>query len=316
MGQAEPLGLLTWTEGAHMRMTHRLILAFMLCAAAAVAARADGLRDHLLVSPTWLAQHLNDPNVVVLFAGDEMAYESGHIPGASHVALSDLSTDAGGLTLEMLPVADLRSRIEALGISDGSHVVIAYGSLTSATRIAFTLDYAGLTNVSLLDGGEEAWTREGHPVSTEAPKDRRGTLAPFAVRPTVVDGAFVLTHLKTPHFVVVDARAAVFYSGEQTGGTARRAGHISGALSVPFTSVTNERGEIRPTAELAATFTKAGVQPDDSVIAYCHIGQQATAVLFAARLLGHPVLLYDGSFEDWSRHANYPVDNPAKRGGK
>ena len=53
--------------------------------------------------------------------------------------------------------------------------------------------------------------------------------------------------------------------------------------------------------------------PDDTVIGYCHIGQQTTAMLFAARTLGHKVLLYDGSFEDWSRHTDYPVENPAKK---
>ena len=49
-------------------------------------------------------------------------------------------------------------------------------------------------------------------------------------------------------------------------------------------------------------FEKAGVKANDTVVGYCHIGQQATAMLFAARSLGHPVLLYDGSFQDWSRH--------------
>lgn len=299
-----------------MRMKCRLMWVFMLFAAAATGTRADGLRDRLLVSPGWLAQHLSDPDVVVLSTGDKMTYESSHIPGARYVALSDLSTDAGGLTLEMLPVADLRSRLVSLGISDRSHVVITYGSLTSATRIAFTLDYAGLGNVSLLNGGEAAWTGEGRPVTTEVPKPLPGTVAPFSGRPEVVDGSFVLSHLKTPHFAVVDARAAVYYDGQQTGGTARRAGHISGAVSVPFTTLTNERGEFRSTDELAAIFAKAGVKPDDTIIGYCHIGQQATAVLFAARLLGHSVLLYDGSFEDWSRHPNYPVDDPAKKGGQ
>jgi thiosulfate/3-mercaptopyruvate sulfurtransferase len=64
--------------------------------------------------------------------------------------------------------------------------------------------------------------------------------------------------------------------------------------------------------QLATLFEKAGVKAGDTVIGYCHVGQQATAMLFAARTLGHPVLLYDGSFEDWSRHADYPVENPAK----
>ena len=73
---------------------------------------------------------------------------------------------------------------------------------------------------------------------------------------------------------------------------------------------------LKSDAELAAIFAKAGVKPNDTVIGYCHIGQQTTAMLFAARTLGHPVLLYDGSFEDWSRHTDYPVDNPSEKAGK
>ena len=86
-----------------------------------------------------------------------------------------------------------------------------------------------------------------------------------------------------------------------------------GAHSVPYTEITNEQLLLRSPEELAALFAKAGVKPDDTVIGYCHIGQQTTAMLFAARTLGHRVLLYDGSFEDWSRHTQFPVDNPAKK---
>ena len=63
--------------------------------------------------------------------------------------------------------------------------------------------------------------------------------------------------------------------------------------------------------ELATLFAKANVKPGDTVVAYCHIGQQATGTLFAARLLGYNVKLYDGSFEDWSAHADFPVENPS-----
>ena len=59
------------------------------------------------------------------------------------------------------------------------------------------------------------------------------------------------------------------------------------------------------------TALRAGVKPNDTVIGYCHIGQQATAMLFAARSLGYKVVLYDGSFEDWSKR-DLPVDNPKK----
>jgi thiosulfate/3-mercaptopyruvate sulfurtransferase len=65
--------------------------------------------------------------------------------------------------------------------------------------------------------------------------------------------------------------------------------------------VTADDLRLKPRGELEALFRSAGVKPGDTVIGYCHIGQQVTAMLLAARTLGHPVLLYDGSFEDWSR---------------
>jgi thiosulfate/3-mercaptopyruvate sulfurtransferase len=82
---------------------------------------------------------------------------------------------------------------------------------------------------------------------------------------------------------------------------------------VPWSDLVNEQQSFRPTAELEARFTKAGVAPGDTVIAYCHIGQQATAVVFAARTLGYRVVLYDGSFEDWSKQTNAPVASSIKK---
>jgi len=99
-----------------------------------------------------------------------------------------------------------------------------------------------------------------------------------------------------------------------TGGSAERphkTGHIEGAVNVPFSEITNGASQFKTVDELRALFTAAGVKPGDTVVAYCHIGQQATATIFGARLLGFPVLLYDGSFEEWSRLPNAPVTNPS-----
>ena len=281
-------------------------------------------REALLVSPSWLAQHLTDPNVVVLHVGDRAEYDARHIPGARLVATADLSISdrsGKGLTLEVPPADDLRQRLMNLGISDNSRVIVYYGKdwVSPSTRVIFTLDYAGLGDAtSLLDGGMDAWIRDGRPVTSDLPPARTGTLSPLGTRPLVVDAEFVRAHLTTPGFAVVDGRLPPFYNGAQTGGSAsapHRTGHIAGARSVPFSSMTDDQLKLRSTPDLEAAFTNAGVKRGDTVIAYCHIGQQATAVIFAARVLGHPVLLYDGSFEDWSRHADYPVENPSRTGG-
>ena len=270
----------------------------------------------LVVSQEWLAAHLHDPDLVLVQVGTEETYKRGHIPGARFgdwMTLHSMSDDPKALTLEMPPTQDLHDALQNLGISNSSHVVV-YASdeyWSPATRVVLTLDYAGLKNVSYLDGGLQAWTAAKRPVSTDAPPPQKGTLAALTITPVIVDAAFVQSHERTAGFAIVDARARSFYDGVQAGGPrdARKNGHIPGALSAPFDAFATGDGQLKPAAEIKAIFDEAGVKPGDTVIGYCHVGQQATAMLFAARTLGHPVLLYDGSFEDWARRG-LPVDLP------
>jgi thiosulfate/3-mercaptopyruvate sulfurtransferase len=311
--------MLTVEEMAMRHWGSRTLLAAAVFAALlpAGAAASPDTRDALVVTASWLGKHLADPELVLLHVGDKDEYEAGHIAGARLLALQDISrsdSGPGGLVLEMLPAEELRERLAGLGLSDGSRVVVCHGKgrLVAATRVVFTLDYAGLGDrAALLDGGLEAWVRGGGSLTKDLPAAARGTLAELRTRPLVVDAEAVRGLLAKPGVAVIDARAATFYDGTEAGGPAtekHRAGHIAGARNIPYTALTNEQNELRSAAELAALFEKAGVEPGDTVVAYCHLGMQATGILFAARTLGHPVLLYDGSFQDWSRHADYPVD--------
>jgi len=218
----------------------------------------------------------------------------------------------------MPPAEDLRARLEALGISDNSRVIVYFGKdwVSPTTRILFTLEYAGLgPHASLLDGGFQAWEKTGGEVSKDPAPASKGNLASLKIQPLLVDAATVKARIGAKGYSIVDGRAAIYYDGTDAGeehdGSKQRSGHIHGAFNIPFTTITNDDLFVKTVPELQAMFAKAGVKPGDTVIGYCHIGMQTTAMLFAARLLGHPVLLYDGSFQDWSRHAEYPVDNPA-----
>lgn len=286
----------------------RILLA-LLVLLVAQPALADGPRQRLVVSTEWLAAHLRDPSLVILQVGDKAAYDAGHIPGARLVNLADLAAPPSGadpLFLEMPAPDVLRAKLMALGVGDRSRIVVyPTRDIQSATRVVFTLDAAGLGGRTvLLEGGLGAWKAEGRPTSTEPPVVTAGKLAPFTFKPLVVDAAFVKDHATRPGYVVVDARTPEFYAGAKAGGSLARphkAGHIAGARSVPFTTVTTPDLKLAPADEIAARFKAAGVKPGDTVVAYCHVGQQASATLFAARTLGLKVLLYDGSFEDWSR---------------
>ena len=305
---------------ARLRSAFFAVAVLLVAGAAGLRALVQPPPDSPLVTPAWLASRLADPNLVIFHVGEAAGYDKQHIAGARLVGLYDLSLRTNdGLRLEMLPAEELRAKLVALGVSDSSHIVLYYdtaGGITQATRLMFTLDRAGLgRRSSILDGGLTAWTKAGHPVTTEVPTPRPGTLAPLTIRPMVVDADLVQSRLQTAGVKVVDGRTTPFYDGEQTGGTAEarhKTGHIAGAGSVPHSSVVDGT-QWKSIAELRALFDQAGVKPGDTVIGYCHIGQQATAMLFAARLLGHPVLLYDGSFEDWSRRPDSPVEVTRKK---
>jgi thiosulfate/3-mercaptopyruvate sulfurtransferase len=291
-------------------------------AGAALPAAAGSPRDTLVVSTAWLAQHLQDPDLVLLHVGDKSEYAAAHIPGARLVEMREISVSdpqgaGNGLTLEMPPAEVLREKLAALGISDRSRIVVYFGKdwLSPSTRVIFTLDYAGLgERVSLLDGGQPAWVRDGGAVTAEIPEVRAGTLSPLKIRETVVNAAFLREHGKDPGLAIVDARDVTFYDGTKSGGRrpdAPKFGHIPGAVSLPFSETADDLVRLRSADDLQARFAAAGIKPGGTIVAYCHIGQQATAVIFAARTLGIKALLYDGSFEDWTKNAEAPLVNPA-----
>lgn len=306
--------------------TRKLTTAALVVMSAMIptSTRAQGAdpRAGLIVSSEWLGSHLNDPNLVLLHVGDRREYDEAHIPGARYVSLDDIADSEhekpGGLMLQMPAAESLRNRLSSLGISNDSRVIVYFGNdwVTPATRVVFTLDYAGLGDrTSLLDGGMQTWKGENRPLTKEIPASKKGTLAALKTKPIIVDAAWVKSNVGKNGISVVDGRAAAFYDGVQTGRgmtAPHKTGHIAGAKSVPFTEITDKTLKLRSRDELAAVFAKAGVKPGDTVVGYCHIGQQATGMLFAARALGHKVLLYDGSFEDWSAHADYPVETTRK----
>src|SRR5262249_52612101 len=154
------------------------LASLLLCFAALASAQRSPNRDSLLVSTSWLASRLNDANLVILEVGDRADYDKQHIPGARAVSLDDIAVSdrvGTGLTLELPQPDQLRDALAKLGISDNSRIVVYYDRdrVTAATRVVFTLDYAGLgARTSLLDGGMTAWTRDGRPTTTDVPPAR------------------------------------------------------------------------------------------------------------------------------------------------
>jgi thiosulfate/3-mercaptopyruvate sulfurtransferase len=301
----------------------RLALAAVLLLAAcsstgrrALAPAAPDPRAALLITPADLARRLSDSSLVLLHVGTPADYAAGHLPGArltsvTHVSVADT---ARRLTVEMPSPDTLRARLASLGISDGARVVVYFGAdmVFPTTRILFTLFYAGLgERAMMLDGGLPAWKAELRPTTTTVAPARTGSLSALRITDFVVDANTVRGAIGQRGVSIVDARDAEFYTGARRGGTAQaphRAGHIPSAKSVPWMRLYDEQLRLKPHAELARIFADAGIGANDLIIGYCHTGQQATAMLLAARALGHRVLLYDGSYQEWSARTELPVE--------
>jgi thiosulfate/3-mercaptopyruvate sulfurtransferase len=174
------------------------------------------------------------------------------------------------------------------------------------TRVWFTLDRLGLgERTSILDGGLAAWRAAGGAVTDEIPPPARPGRLTARPRAVTVELAWLAEHLEDPQVVVVDTREPRFWNGSDAG-SQPRAGRIPGAKNVPYSSLIRG-GRLLDLPAAEQLLRAAGAGPGKRVVPYCHAGQQATVVYFAARRLGYDVRLYDGSFQQWSRHTELPV---------
>ena len=268
----------------------------------------------MTVNTTWLAEHREEPDLVMLHVGSRAQYDSAHVPGSRHVMTDELALPAvpGGLSLQMAGEAQLTAWARTIGLTNRSRVVVIPhdGGLQSATRVFFTLTYMGLGGrVALLDGSFQAWKREDRPVTAAAPAAAAaGDFTPTLRPELIATLAEVEAITQDRSRLLIDARLPRFYQGD--GGGYPRAGHIPTAVNLPLTTV-SANGYLKPAAELKTLFTEVGADGKKPVVAYCHIGLQATVVWFSATLLGLDAKVFDGSFQEWSGTTRVPVVGPA-----
>jgi thiosulfate/3-mercaptopyruvate sulfurtransferase len=272
----------------------------------------------MLVSTAWLQDHLHDPSVIIFHVAQRrQEYKYGHIPGARFLWTSSLDYTNPDLTLELPQLAQADSVLKNLGVSDGVRIILYFEGnvVTPTTRIYFTFDYLGLGNrVSLLDGGLDAWKMEGRPVTMDFPEIPKGSVGVKLNPHVVADCDEVKNDLDNPKVSIIDARGPQFYAGN--GGGMPRAGHIPGAINIPFSSLVDSTNKLKDEASLRKIFDDAGVKHGNTIVAYCHIGQQASLVYFVAKYLGYDVKLYDGSYEEWSGRKDLPIVNPSVAAAK
>ena len=275
----------------------------------------------MLVSATWLREHLDDPDLVVIDAtvlveadgngnmvsvSGRASYEAGHIPTAVFADLmGDLSDANSPLEFAVPSPEQFAAAMGALGVGDDSRVVL-YDTNTSswAARVWWMLRWIGFDRAALLDGGLDAWTAAGGSLSTES-VSRPATTLTVKLRPELIaDQDEVRASIDNESVNLIDSLPAPHYRGEWA--MYERPGHITGASNVPVTSLFDESGKFRSNAELNALFKG---DRNTRSITYCGGGIAASADAFVMTRLGFTdVAIYGASLQEWAANPDNPMD--------
>jgi len=279
-----------------------------------------------LISVSDLADHLENPGWVICDCRHDLVdtdagqrvYAKSHIPGARLIRLDqDLSGATNGHNgRHPLPDPQVAARrLGACGISNDTQVVgyDASGG-TYAARLWWILRWLGHDAVAVLDGGWETWTKAGQPVTAELPAVMPARFTPRHRPDASCDAAAVAAALGKPLPLLIDARSADRFRGENET-LDPIAGHIPGALNRFFRHNLDTEGRFKPAAVLREEFEEAlGAAAPPDVIHYCGSGVTACHNLLAMEIAGLTgSRLFPGSWSEWIADRRRPVATGSAR---
>lgn len=288
----------------------RLLLALVVPALATVA---SALEVPKIVSADWLEQNGSDATLRIVDIRKPEDYKAGHVPNAINVFYGAWAVTRNGLDNQLPEDEDLADLIKEAGIDAATPVVVVNKVDTATdqvnnTRVAWTLRYAGIAQVGVLDGGMNKWTADKKPVSTDAAKvaPAKGSLT--AAKRLVASKAEVAA--RTDKTILVDTRLPEFFFGLSKIPIVAREGRIPQAVSLPSPWIFTKEGAFRPKQELEAMATGViGTDKSREIITYCDTGRLCSGWWFVlSDVLGYQnVRVYDGSTQEWAADAAAPM---------
>src|SRR3982750_1128769 len=271
-------------------------------------------RETTLVSADWVAEHLDDPSIVLIEVDeDPSAYDRSHIRGAIKL---DWTTDLQDqVRRDFVNKAQFEALLSEKGVSN-DHTVVLYGGNNNwfAAYAYWYFKLYGHSDVKLLDGGRKKWELDGRELTTDTPardktsykaKDQDKSIRAFRDETIEAIGKKNLIDVRSPDEFSGKLLAPAHLPQEQS----QRAGHIPTAANVPWSKAANDDGTFRSDDELREIYTDAGVDWDKDTIAYCRIGERSSHTWFVrSELLGQQnVKNYDGSWTEWGSLVGVPV---------
>jgi len=298
-----------------MKLVKKIILLWaLLFTAPVVAAPSD-----FLVTTDWLEKNLNNPKLrLIEVSVDTGVYERGHIQGAVNFKWHTDLVDP--VKRDIASKENFEKLLRQAGVNNDSTIVI-YGDSNNwfAAWGAWVFDIYGVKNVKLLDGGRKKWEAEKRPLTPLATQVAAGNIkvsdANNNLRARLIDVVAVAN--KKSDTSLVDIRSNDEYTGKVIAPAgvqelAIRAGHIPGAVNVPWGQAVAEDGTFKSAEELKKVYGAVGIDGKKPIITYCRIGERSSHTWFAlSKILGYNVKNYDGSWTEYGNSVGNPIINTA-----
>jgi thiosulfate/3-mercaptopyruvate sulfurtransferase len=298
-----------------MKLIKKVVLLWALLFTAPVVAAPS----NFLVTTDWLEKNLNNPKLrLIEVSVDTGVYERGHIQGAVNFKWHTDLVDP--VKRDIASKENFEKLLRQAGVNNDSTIVI-YGDSNNwfAAWGAWVFDVYGVKNVKLLDGGRKKWEAEKRPLTPLATQVAAGNVkvsdANNALRARLIDVVAIAN--KKSDTALVDIRSPDEFTGKifapaGVQETAIRAGHIPGAVNVPWGQAVAEDGTFKSPEELRKVYAAVGIDGKKPIITYCRIGERSSHTWFAlSKILGYNVRNYDGSWTEYGNSVGNPVINTA-----
>ena len=273
-----------------------------------------------VAQPDWLEANLDNPKVRIIEVSTEPGiYERGHIKNAIKFVWHTDLVDT--VNRDIINAKNFSKLVQKAGISDDTTVVL-YGDKNNwfAAWGAWIFNIYGQKDVRVLDGGRVKWEKDGRALTTAVPTFSAGnfvaTKADKAIRATLINDVLPVAK-KRVKADLVDIRGADEFNGKIFAAPgfqelSVRAGHIPGAVNVPWGANVNADGTFKTVAELKKLYADKGIDGKQNIITYCRIGERSSLTWFVlSEILGYNVKNYDGSWTEYGNSVGVPIVNNA-----